>query len=91
MMLTTFREVLTQTLQQLRSASSREAAGWKAAEEHADEMERIQSQNFDLIKKINEQESRLRSLEADVAALESEIATLDENDVESQEDMDKDA
>lgn len=54
-------------------------------------MERIQSQNFDLVKRINEQESRLRTLEADVAALQDEITALDENDVESQEDMDKDA
>lgn len=54
-------------------------------------MERLQAQNFDLVKRINEQEARLRTLEADVAGLERDVAAIDEEDVESQEEMDKDA
>lgn len=83
--------VLSQTLSQLRATSTRDSAGWKTNTEHDDEMEKLQSQNFDLVKRINDQEARLRVLEADVAALEKEVASIDEDDVESQEEMDKDA
>lgn len=54
-------------------------------------MEKLQSQNFDLVKRINDQESRLRILEADISTLEKELSTIDEDDIESQEEMDKDA
>jgi cob(I)alamin adenosyltransferase len=83
--------VLSQTLSQLRATSTRDSAGWKTNTEHDDEMEKLQSQNFDLVKRINDQESRLRILEADVTALEKEVSSIDEDDVESQEEMDKDA
>lgn len=54
-------------------------------------MERLQAQNFDLVKRINEQEAALSALETNMAAIEREMASIDDVDVESQEEMNKDA
>lgn len=54
-------------------------------------MERLQEQNFDLVKRINEHEAALHAIETDMAQLEKEIASIDHVDIESQEEMDKDA
>lgn len=82
---------LSQTLAQLRSTSTRDAVAWKSSSEHQDDMERLQEQNFDLVKRINEHEAALHAIETDMAQLEKEIASIDHVDIESQEEMDKDA
>lgn len=83
--------VLSQTLSQLRSTSTRDASNWKSGTEHDDEMERLQTQQFSLIKKINEDEAKLQTIEAELEHLGKEIHNLDSVDIDSQEEMDKDA
>lgn len=78
-------------MSQLRSTSTRESANWKSSSKHQDDMDKLQSQHYDLVKKINDDESKLRSVEMELEQLAKEIKGLDQVDVESQEEMDKDA
>lgn len=85
------RPVLSQTLAQLRSTSTRDAANWKPDSVHLDDMEKLQSEHFDLVKRINDDEARLRSVEMEMEQIAKDIDGIDHVDVESQEEMDKDA
>jgi ribosome-interacting GTPase 1 len=54
-------------------------------------MDQLQSKHFDLVKKINDDETKLRAVEIELEQLAKELEGLDQVDVESQEEMDKDA
>ena len=54
-------------------------------------MEKLQSEHFDLVKRINDDEARLRSVEMEMEQIAKDIDGIDHVDVESQEEMDKDA
>lgn len=54
-------------------------------------MDQLQSKHFDLVKKINDDEAKLRAVEIELEELAKNLEGLDQVDVESQEEMDKDA
>ncbi|UZJ53382.1 hypothetical protein CBS101457_002702 [Exobasidium rhododendri] len=84
-------KVLSQTLTQLRTTSTREAANWKSSKDHQDDIEELQVANFDLARKINEKEKKLQTTKNEAEELSKALDNLDQVDVESQEEMDKDA
>jgi seryl-tRNA synthetase len=83
--------VLSQTLTQLRASSTREAANWKASKSHQDDIEELQAANFELAGKITENEKKLQAAKNEMEELSRALDHLDQVDMESQEEMDKDA
>ncbi|PWZ02807.1 Spc24-domain-containing protein [Testicularia cyperi] len=82
---------LESSLSDLKRQSTRQAADWRTLNSHAEQIEKLDNRNFDLAKKINEQESLLSALQTQVADLKSALEDLELDDVEDQGGMDKDA
>ncbi|SPO43014.1 uncharacterized protein PSANT_00698 [Moesziomyces antarcticus] len=82
---------LDSALSDLRKQSTRQAADWRSLAQHAETIEKLDNKNFDLAKKINEQESLLSSLQTELLELKRAAEELEEIDVEDESEMDKDA
>ncbi|ETS63470.1 hypothetical protein PaG_01755 [Moesziomyces aphidis] len=82
---------LDSALSDLRKQSTRQAADWRSLAQHAETIEKLDNRNFDLAKKINEQESLLSSLQTELLELKRSAEELEEIDVEDESEMDKDA
>lgn len=82
---------LETSLSDLKKTSTRQAAEWRSLSQHAETIEKLDNRNFDLAKKINEQESTLSSMQTEIAHLRRLQEDLEEVDVEEEVDMDKDA
>ena len=75
----------------LRESTTRSAADWRSLSEHAAAMQAMENDKFDLAKQINEQESALSALEAEIEQLRRESDMIDDWSVDRDIDMDKDA
>lgn len=75
----------------LRENSTRSAADWRSLSEHTAVMQAMENDKFDLAKQINEQESALSALEAEIEKLRNESDSIDDWSVERDIGMDKDA
>lgn len=82
---------LESALSDLRKQSTRQAAEWRSLAQHAETIEKLDNRNFDLAKKINEQESVLSSMQNQVVELKRMCEALEEVDVEDETEMDRDA
>ncbi|EST09836.1 Kinetochore-Ndc80 subunit Spc24 [Kalmanozyma brasiliensis GHG001] len=82
---------LQTSLLDLRKQSTRQAAEWRSLAQHAETIEKLDNRNFDLAKKINEQESVLSTMQNEVLELKRVCDELDEVDVEDETEMDRDA
>ncbi|SJX60245.1 uncharacterized protein SRS1_11559 [Sporisorium reilianum f. sp. reilianum] len=82
---------LQSALSDLRKQSTRQAAEWRSLAQHAETIEKLDNRNFDLAKKINEQESVLSSMQNQVVELKRMSEALEEVDVEDETEMDRDA
>ena len=82
---------LQSALNDLRKQSTRQAADWRSLATHAETIEKLDNRNFDLAKKINEQESVLSGMQSEVAELKRMSEELEEVDVEDETEMDRDA
>ena len=58
---------------------------------HAETIEKLDNRNFDLAKKINEQESVLSNMQNEVMELKRTCDELEEVDIEDETEMDRDA
>lgn len=82
---------LQSALSDLRKQSTRQAAEWRSLASHAETIEKLDNRNFDLAKKINEQESVLSGMQNQVVELKRMCEELEEVDVEDETEMDRDA
>ncbi|PWN50933.1 Spc24-domain-containing protein [Violaceomyces palustris] len=82
---------LHQSLQELQRASSRQSADWKSSKSHVETMAKLDNQNFDLAKRLNEDESKLSALQTELNELKGEYEEVEGADVEDEVQMDKDA
>lgn len=82
---------LQSALDDLRRQSTRQAADWRSLAQHAETIEKLDNRNFDLAKKINEQEGLLSGMQSEVAELKRLAEELEEVDVEDETEMDRDA
>lgn len=82
---------LQHTVAELRKGSTRAAADWRSIEEHMETMTKMENEKFGLAKKINEQETALASLEADLSAFRAKIDAGESRDVEQDVEMDRSA
>lgn len=82
---------LESALSELRRQSTRQAADWRSLAAHVETVEKLDNRNFDLAKKINEQESVLSGLQAQVGELKRSVEECDEVDVEDEAELDRDA
>ncbi|GAC96793.1 hypothetical protein PHSY_004377 [Pseudozyma hubeiensis SY62] len=82
---------LQSALADLRKQSTRQAAEWRSLASHAETIEKLDNRNFDLAKKINEQESVLSGMQNQVIELKRLSEELEEVDVEDETEMDRDA
>ncbi|TKY90413.1 hypothetical protein EX895_000411 [Sporisorium graminicola] len=82
---------LQSALSDLRKQSTRQAAEWRSLAQHAETIEKLDNRNFDLAKKINEQESVLSSMQNQVVELKHMSEALEEVDIEDETEMDRDA
>lgn len=82
---------LQSALSDLRKQSTRQAAEWRSLASHAETIEKLDNRNFDLAKKINEQESVLSNMQNEVMELKRTCDELEEVDIEDETEMDRDA
>ena len=82
---------LQSALSDLRKQSTRQAAEWRSLAAHAEIIEKLDNRNFDLAKKINEQESVLSAMQNQVLELKRLTEECEEVDVEDETEMDRDA
>ena len=82
---------LATCLSDLRKQSTRQAADWRSLAQHAETIEKLDNKNFDLAKKINEQESQLSAMQTEVQELKRMQEELEQVDVEDEVELDKDA
>lgn len=82
---------LQTSLLDLRKQSTRQAAEWRSLSQHAETIEKLDNRNFDLAKKINEQESVLSNMQNELMELKRLSEELEEVDVEDETEMDRDA
>lgn len=78
-------------MEDLKKQSTRQAADWRSLNAHAETIEKLDNKNFDLAKKINEQESLLSTMQTQLAQVKNEMESLEEVDVEDETVMDRDA
>ncbi|SNX81521.1 uncharacterized protein MEPE_00226 [Melanopsichium pennsylvanicum] len=82
---------LESSLNELRKQSTRQAADWRSLAQHAETIEKLDNRNFDLAKKINEQEGVLNGMQTQVLELKRLMEECEAVDVEDSVEMDKDA
>lgn len=82
---------LTAALNDLKKQSTRQAADWRSLAQHAETIEKLDNRNFDLAKKINEQEGLLSNMQSEMLELRRMQEELEEVDVEDETEMDRDA
>ena len=82
---------LQTSLNDLRKQSTRQAADWRSLAQHAETIEKLDNRNFDLAKKINEQEGVLSGMQSEMVELRRLAEQLEEVDVEDETEMDRDA
>ncbi|SPO19856.1 uncharacterized protein UTRI_00253_B [Ustilago trichophora] len=82
---------LQTSLNDLRKQSTRQAADWRSLAQHAETIEKLDNRNFDLAKKINEQEGVLSGMQSEMVELKRLAEELEEVDVEDEAEMDRDA
>ncbi|KAJ1031878.1 hypothetical protein NDA13_002264 [Ustilago tritici] len=82
---------LATSLSDLRKQSTRQAADWRSLAQHAETIEKLDNKNFNLAKKINEQESQLSAMQTEVQELKRMQEELEQVDVEDEVELDKDA
>ncbi len=82
---------LSSALNDLKKQSTRQAADWRSLATHAETIEKLDNRNFDLAKKINEQEGLLSGMQSEMVLLRKMQEELEEVDVEDETEMDKDA
>lgn len=79
------------SLNDLRKQSTRQAADWRSLAQYAETIEKLDNKNFDLAKKINEQEGVLSGMQSEMVELKRLAEELEEVDVEDEAEMDRDA